>query len=185
MKWYTTNFERIGKVNAFVIDKYPSLAMDTVVRYGIQSAGGMRYVLVYGRVGEARSVEVLDPVGPQGFRIVRGPTLVSTTSVLVSQPDKLDPEDMPTVTPSPGSSLNGALFKNNNYIWSGAMNLAWNQLLDNHNNGNPLDIVTGNSVGTTEIANFNKRPFSTLDLSPESYYIKSGYGPAAQTQINQ
>lgn len=65
------------------------------------------------------------------------------------------------------------------------MNLAWNQLLDAYINGNPLDIVVGNNVGTVEISNFNKRPFTITDLSPESYYVKSGYGPATQTQINQ
>jgi hypothetical protein len=106
------------------------------------------------------AVEVMDTAVPQGFRIRIGtrPTLISITSVLLSQPDKLDPEDISTVTP--GSPSNGALFKNNNFIWSGAMKLAWNQLLGNH------------SVGTTEITNLNKRPFSTLDLSPKSYYIK-------------
>lgn len=73
---------------------------------------------------------------------------------------------IPLTTPKPGTSLNGALFTGGNYLWDGAMNLAWNELLDSYNNGNPLDIVANNKVGSIEITNFNKRPFTVADLSP-------------------
>ena len=33
--------------------------------------------------------------------------------------------------------------------------------------------------------NFNNSPFSLKDLSEDSYYVKSGYGPQTQDEINK
>jgi hypothetical protein len=51
------------------------------------------------------------------------------------------------------------------------MNLAWNELLDDFNDGKPLSVSVNNSLGKQEVANFNARPFSAKDLSSDSYYV--------------
>lgn len=72
------------------------------------------------------------------------------------------------------SSLNGSLQKGN-YIWGGAMSLAWNEVCKTLNHG-PLDFVTKDELAQKLIDNFNSNQFSVEDLSPDSYYVKAGLG---------
>jgi len=77
-----------------------------------------------------------------------------------------------------GSSYQG------NYIWSGAMNLAWNDLNENVL-GEELKINSTDQRILDIVEKFNTSPFSKKDLDSKSYYIKSGYGQKTIKAINQ
>jgi hypothetical protein len=71
-----------------------------------------------------------------------------------------------------------------NYIWGGAMNLAWNELNDNilHEK---LQLQTTDKTALDVVNKFNQSPFSTKDVDDKSYYVKSGYGQYAVDLINR
>ena len=77
------------------------------------------------------------------------------------------------------SKLNGS-FQRANYIWGGAMNLAWNEFMGL--NGGPVDMLL--SGDQQPLANFNYGTFSTAHLSFDSYYVKAGYGQKTVDLIN-
>lgn len=64
------------------------------------------------------------------------------------------------------------------------MNLAWSELCGNLNKGKPLSLKYKDPHALKMTDNFNHSPFSTKDLSNDSYYVKSGYGQGTVTQIN-
>jgi len=82
-----------------------------------------------------------------------------------------------------GDNYQGSLFKNN-YVWGGAMNLAWNDLNENvlHEK---LKIKSSDPIALSSAEKFNNTSFSKKDLDEASYYIKSGYGPETVMKINQ
>ncbi len=71
-----------------------------------------------------------------------------------------------------------------NYVWGGAMNLAWNELNENilHEK---LQLKTDDSKALEMVDKLNNAPFSKNDLDEASYYIKSGYGQETVEQINR
>ncbi|MFZ5391926.1 MAG: hypothetical protein ACOZAR_01900 [Patescibacteria group bacterium] len=71
-----------------------------------------------------------------------------------------------------------------NYVWGGAMNLAWNDLNENilHDK---LQLGTTNPVAIEMVQKFNEHTFSKNDLDENSYYVKSGYGQETVNKINQ
>ncbi len=71
-----------------------------------------------------------------------------------------------------------------NYVWGGAMNLAWNELTENvlHEK---LQLKTDDSNALEMISKLNNAPFAKNDLDEASYYIKSGYGQETVVQINR
>ena len=77
----------------------------------------------------------------------------------------------------------GSDFKGN-YVWGGAMNLAWNELNENilHEK---LQLNTDDSVALKMVEKLNDAPFSKNDLVEESYYVKSGYGQKTVDEINR
>lgn len=70
-----------------------------------------------------------------------------------------------------------------NYVYAGAMNLAWNELADNiiHEK---IGLNAQEDEALALIKKLNNAPFTTKDLDEESYYIKSGYGPDTVKTIN-
>ncbi len=58
----------------------------------------------------------------------------------------------------------------NNSMWIGTFNLAWNELMDNYINGK-IEFDTGNSIMADEL---NKQLFTANNLSESDYYIKVG-----------
>jgi hypothetical protein len=77
-----------------------------------------------------------------------------------------------------GSEYNG------NYIWGGAMNLAWSELNEEIIKDKIMLKTQNNSV--IEIVNaFNNPIFTKNDIDKESYYIKSGYGQKIVDLINK
>lgn len=71
-----------------------------------------------------------------------------------------------------------------NYVWGGAMNLAWNELNDNilHEK---LKLKTEDKTALKMVDNFNNATFTKNDLDEASYYIKSGYGQETVNTINK
>ena len=62
-----------------------------------------------------------------------------------------------------------------NYVWGGAMNLAWLELNENilHEK---LRLNTNDKVALEMVDKLNHSPFTRNDLDEKSYYIKSGLG---------
>jgi len=77
----------------------------------------------------------------------------------------------------------GSYYKGN-YVWGGAMNLAWNDLGENILHGK-LELNTNDKIALEMVEKLNSTPFSKKDLDEESYYIKSGYGQKTVDEINR
>ncbi len=71
-----------------------------------------------------------------------------------------------------------------NYVWGGAMNLAWNELNDNILQ-EKLKLATADEVALEMAQKFNNPVFAVNDLDEKSYYIKSGYGQETVEAINK
>ncbi|NMC36426.1 hypothetical protein GYA49_05280 [Candidatus Beckwithbacteria bacterium] len=77
----------------------------------------------------------------------------------------------------------GSYYKDN-YVWGGAMNLAWNDLNENilHEK---IQLDTKDKTALEMVTKLNESPFNKNDLDEASYYIKSGYGQETVNIINQ
>lgn len=71
-----------------------------------------------------------------------------------------------------------------NYIWAGAMNLAWNELNENILHAK-LKLNTSDSIALQMVEKLNNPVFTKNDLDENSYYIKSGYGQKTVSIINK
>jgi len=71
-----------------------------------------------------------------------------------------------------------------NYVWGGAMNLAWNELNENILN-EKLQLASDDTTALKMVKKLNDAPFSKTDLDEASYYIKSGYGQSTVEKINR
>ena len=71
-----------------------------------------------------------------------------------------------------------------NYVWGGAMNLAWLELNENilHEK---LRLNTNDKVALEMVDKLNRSPFTKNDLDEKSYYIKSGFGQETVDLINK
>jgi hypothetical protein len=71
-----------------------------------------------------------------------------------------------------------------NYVWGGAMNLAWNELNENilHEK---LRLNTYDKKALEMVDKLNHSPFTRNDLDEKSYYIKSGFGQETVDLINE
>ncbi len=77
----------------------------------------------------------------------------------------------------------GSVYKGN-YVWGGAMNLAWTDLCSSILKA-PLKFHTDNTVVLTMERSFNTPVFTKKDLDEKSYYIQSGYGQKTVDRINK
>jgi hypothetical protein len=77
----------------------------------------------------------------------------------------------------------GSNFKGN-YVWGGAMNLAWNDLTENivHEK---IGLVTKDSLALATLNKMNNPVITKNDLDEPSYYIKSGFGQKTVDLINR
>lgn len=73
---------------------------------------------------------------------------------------------------------------NNNYIWGGAMNLAWNKLIENFTD-EPIELATKDENALKTLHCLNNPVFTKSDLDEASYYVQSGYGQKTVDLINQ
>jgi hypothetical protein len=63
-----------------------------------------------------------------------------------------------------------------NYIWSGAMNLAWNELCTKVTQGKP-SYVGQDPTSERIVRVYNHSGFSSIDLDSSSFLVKTGLGP--------
>ena len=73
---------------------------------------------------------------------------------------------------------------NKNYVWAGAMHLAWTELCESIIK-DALALNTTDETVLSLVEAFNKPIFSKKDLAEDSYYTKAGLGNATVRQINQ
>ncbi|MBN3859646.1 hypothetical protein GKC56_03785 [Neisseriaceae bacterium PsAf] len=71
-----------------------------------------------------------------------------------------------------------------NYIWAGAMNLAWTEMSEQVI-GAPIQVKSNLQKIQNKIYSYNHPVFTKKDISADSYYIKSGYGQKTIDAINQ
>lgn len=71
-----------------------------------------------------------------------------------------------------------------NYVWGGAMNLAWNELSETILK-EKLQLRTNNTTALAMQNSFNTPVFTKNDLDEKSYYIRSGYGQDTVKTINK
>ncbi len=71
-----------------------------------------------------------------------------------------------------------------NYVWGGAMNLAWTDLTENIIKED-VQLNTQDEIALEMVSKLNDAPISKSDLDEESYYVKSGYGESTVEEINR
>lgn len=71
-----------------------------------------------------------------------------------------------------------------NYIWGGAMNLAWTELADNIVK-DTIRLATDDKAALNTLDKLNHPVITKNDLDEASYYVKSGFGPQTQDIINR
>lgn len=71
-----------------------------------------------------------------------------------------------------------------NYVWGGAMNLAWIDLSENIIK-EKIKLLTEDSTALAMMEKLNDPIFTKKDLDEESYYIKSGYGQETVDAVNK
>src|SRR5208337_3734647 len=71
-----------------------------------------------------------------------------------------------------------------NFVWGGAMNLAWYELNENilHEK---LKLNTNDKAALEMADKLNNSPFTKNDLNEQSYYVKSGFGQETVDLINK
>jgi hypothetical protein len=77
----------------------------------------------------------------------------------------------------------GSLYKGN-YVWGGAMNLAWNDLTENIVK-DKIGLDTTDSLALETLYKLNNPVITKTDLDEQSYYIKSGFGQKTVDVINK
>ncbi len=93
------------------------------------------------------------------------------------------PSILTLLSSNDSSNYVGSLYKGN-YIWGGAMNLAWSDLSQNIIKDKIL-LSSQDPLVQTMVSKFNAPVVSTIDLDEPSYYIKSGYGQGTVDAINR
>lgn len=71
-----------------------------------------------------------------------------------------------------------------NFVWGGAMNLAWNELNENILK-EKLKLTSDDKIALNMVEILNNPVFTKNDLDEKSYYIKSGYGQGTVDIINK
>jgi hypothetical protein len=73
------------------------------------------------------------------------------------------------------TALNGSYTGKRNYLWGGALTLAWKQLAKDILKG-AIDVNSKKNDVLEIVSNFNKSPFETNMLSESCYYVRAGFG---------
>ncbi|MBT3538645.1 hypothetical protein HN481_00785 [Candidatus Parcubacteria bacterium] len=72
-----------------------------------------------------------------------------------------------------------------NFVWGGAMNLAWNEMSENIIKEKEIRMATQDPIALYMIKSFNTQFFNKNNLDSKSYYIKSGFGQNTVDLINK
>lgn len=82
------------------------------------------------------------------------------------------------------SQYNSFIMDCGNQVWAGALTLAWTELR-NQIVKEDIKLATENQSALQIINNFNKAAFKATDVSPQSIYVKSGFGQNTVDLINK
>lgn len=104
----------------------------------------------------------------------------SACSYFSSGEDISSQDNIPTVL---AGKYTGSKYKGN-YIYAGAMNLAWNDLIDSITH-EKIQLNTDDAKASKTADALNNPVFSKKDIDAESYYIKAGYGQKTLETINK
>ena len=111
--------------------------------------------------------------------------VVSVLLVLVfNQPVRSQTAVAETKTAKSGLSNYTGSYLDGNYLWGGAMNLAWNELSSNLIK-DKVKVGTADPIALAMVDRFNNSLFNKDDLDLNSYYIKSGFGQKTVDAINK
>lgn len=80
--------------------------------------------------------------------------------------------------------LNGSKTAQGNYVWGGALTLAWAELRDKFAK-EPIALQSEDPDVLGLVHNFNNAKICKDDVDPSSYYICSGYGNETIRKINK
>lgn len=80
--------------------------------------------------------------------------------------------------------LNGNFTKTGNYVWGGALTLAWKQLIHDIIK-QPIKISSNDKAAKQITENFNHSLFNENMLRKDCYYVKSGFGNHTVKLINE
>ncbi len=108
--------------------------------------------------------------------------LLTSSSVLSCQ-NPTNPEMNNEMRQEPQNEYLGSFYKGN-FVWAGAMNLAWTELNENILK-EKLRLNTQDEVALQMVEALNNPVFTKNDLDEKSYYIKSGYGQKTVRLINE
>ena len=81
------------------------------------------------------------------------------------------------------NNYTGSYYKDN-YVWGGAMNLAWNDCVETIIK-DKIELTTTDKNAISMVKKLNNSHFTTEDLDENSYYVKSGFGQAILEEINK
>ncbi len=84
---------------------------------------------------------------------------------------------------APNYNYTGSKYQQN-YVWGGAMNMAWTELAESFAKG-AIELDTAEPKTLEMLKRFNNPVFSKQDMDEQSYYVKSGYGQETVNAINQ
>ncbi|MDD2230484.1 MAG: hypothetical protein PHY48_13855 [Candidatus Cloacimonetes bacterium] len=96
---------------------------------------------------------------------------------------KPEPKPDTQTTLSPNYNYTGSNFEEN-YVWGGAMNMAWSELIDSYTH-NAIELKTSKQQVLEMLKKLNDPVFSKKDMDAASYYVKSGYGQKTLDTINK
>lgn len=94
--------------------------------------------------------------------------------------------DKPVPKPKPvdtNYNYTGSTYEQN-YIWGGAMNMAWSELIDSFTQED-IRLDSSDPKVKETLAKLNEPVFGKQDMDDASYYIKSGYGKKTIDAINK
>ena len=111
--------------------------------------------------------------------------VISVLLVLVfNQPARSQSAVADNKTAKSGISYYTGSYLNGNYVWGGAMNLAWNELSSKIIK-DIIKVATEDPDALTMVKEFNNSLFTKNDLDLNSYYVKSGFGQKTVDAINK
>jgi len=71
-----------------------------------------------------------------------------------------------------------------NYVWGGAMNMAWSELIESFTQ-DKIELDSSDPMVQSTLDKLNEPVFGKQDMDDTSYYIKSGYGKKTIDLINK
>ena len=80
--------------------------------------------------------------------------------------------------------MNGSVTDKGNYMWAGALTLAWNELKSKIIKED-IKVKSESPIIEEIVNNFNHSAFKKKDLSEDCCYVKAGYGNATIHKINE